>query len=240
MRTLVGVLTLMLLAGPLSGPQQVPTTRVTNCTNGACHASQLAHEFLHGPTAAGACNVCHIYVDEAAHSFQMKRTGAEMCNFCHIGKTDTAGLHVHDPVQKGECLSCHDPHGSTHQMMLRGKTPGETCLSCHNQVVADRTHVHTPISQGDCLGCHRAHVSMLPKLLVAEGRSLCLRCHEQVLRPPPEVKRGAFELANTLSRDSLPAAPLQSPVEPFIHDPVTKECTQCHNPGRSRTARRIR
>ncbi len=234
MRTPLGLfisLLLSLLASPAPGQLQPPTTRVTNCTNSGCHAAQIDHEFLHGPAAAGACDVCHVYSDEAAHRFALKRTGAQMCAFCHIGKTDVGGLQVHEPVKKGECLSCHNPHGSRTPMMLRGKSTGEMCLSCHDQVIADRPHVHTPVGEGDCLGCHRAHSSMLPNLLVDQGRSLCLRCHEQVMQAPtiPESDRArltavSLESGITKALDSLKL---------FVHDPAAKDCLQCHKPHAS-------
>ncbi len=235
----LGLLVVLIYPLPAIGQEQVqlPTTRVTNCTNGPCHANQLDFRFLHGPTAAGACNVCHVYLDETKHTFSLKRTGAQMCEFCHIGKTDVGGLIVHDPVQKGECLSCHNPHGSSISMMLRGASSGETCLSCHDKVIGGKEHVHTPVVEGDCLGCHKAHSSMLPKLLVAQGRSLCLNCHEQVLHiasslPLPLGEgRGEGSFSSLNSNEVIALA--QDHPKPFIHEPVTKDCNQCHNPHAS-------
>ncbi len=64
----LGLLFILIFTLPAIGQDkvQLPTTRVTNCTNGPCHSNQLDFRFLHGPTAAGACNVCHVYLDGRA------------------------------------------------------------------------------------------------------------------------------------------------------------------------------
>ena len=204
--------------------QVKPTTRTPDCTTSGCHSDVTSFKFLHAPTAAGACEMCHVPVDHAQHTFTYKHEGAAMCDFCHIGKTDAAGLHVHKPVQDGQCIQCHNPHGSTMRNLINGTTTSAMCLTCHDSILKDRQHVHTPIAQGDCLGCHKAHSSVLPGLLVAQGRELCLKCHSEVVK-----SNTAIAVAHPLpagSAGSNVPAPETLPV--FTHDPFKGECTQCH------------
>ena len=196
-------------------PQVKPTTRTADCTTSGCHSDVTGFKFLHAPTAAGACEMCHSPVDPAQHTFRYKHEGGAMCDFCHIGKTDAAGLHVHKPVQDGQCIQCHNPHGSQLRNLINGATTSGMCLTCHDAILKDREHVHTPIAQGDCLGCHKAHSSVLSGLLVAQGRDLCLKCHSNVIK------------SNSTTVLPHPAAPGYTG-DMFVHEPVKGECTQCH------------
>lgn len=208
---------------PPTTPDQRPTTRTVNCTIGGCHAAEVDFPRLHGPVAAGACNVCHGYSDVEKHTFELKRTGGELCNFCHIGKTDAAGVHIHEPVARGECLRCHQPHGSTQRRLLRGATEAAVCLNCHSEVT-EKAHVHTPLTEGTCTDCHRAHTSLYDKLLVEEGRSLCLRCHAGVDKPMHATPRPAVFAA---------AQQVDEPDVMPVHQPVQQDCARCHNPHSS-------
>jgi len=232
-----------------------PTTKSPDCTNSGCHASELSAKFLHAPAATGACEVCHQYVDPARHTFELKHQGAAMCDFCHIGKTDSAGLHVHKPVQDGQCVSCHTPHGSENRNLLRGATTAATCLTCHESVIKDKPHVHPPIASGDCLGCHKAHSSVLPRLLVEQGRALCIRCHADVEKDPAHAGKASSTTASASPSPSasqpapaLPAVLSSSAVAPAsapaaaaslaalasVHDPFKRDCLQCHDQHASR------
>ncbi len=213
-----------LLAAPAAhGQTAAPTARVPNCTTGECHSSQTGFKFLHGPVAAGACEVCHAYADESRHRFTIKHTGAQMCDFCHIGQSARLGLHVHEPVAKGECTACHNPHGSSARMMLHGESAADVCRTCH-QAVGQAAHVHAPVAGGDCLSCHKAHSSALDGLLVKEGRGLCLGCHEGVMEPKRPKSLPAAAPASGPPAVAGPAA------VPMLHDPVLGDCLQCHRP----------
>jgi predicted CXXCH cytochrome family protein len=231
-------------AGAALNPTVPPTGRTPDCTTSGCHAKEIDFAFLHAPVGAGACDVCHKYDDPTKHTFTFRHEGAALCSFCHIGKTDTGGLTVHKPVAEGKCAECHSPHGSSQRYLMKKGTTSETCLACHADVLEGRPHVHTPIAQGDCLGCHKAHTSVLPKLMVEEGRALCLRCHENVGHPQiSESKRPAGQsespealpgpsgggprvLASHLHESDEDSAP---PPTPFtVHKPLEGECTQCH------------
>ncbi len=232
-------------------PAVPPTTRTHDCTTSGCHSKQVEFAFLHAPVAAGACDVCHRYDDETKHTFTLRREGAALCSFCHIGKVDTGGLHVHKPVEEGKCTGCHSPHGSTQRRLINAPTTSQMCLGCHASLLEGRPHVHSPIAKGDCLGCHKAHSSVLPKLMVAEGRELCLGCHSNVGHPgvasgassavsdsPRVLASGDHAVADASLPASAPptagatppvADPRPTPAEAMtVHKPFEGECTQCH------------
>jgi predicted CXXCH cytochrome family protein len=232
-------------AGGDIDPNARPTTRMPNCTTSGCHAKEIDFAFLHAPVAAGACDVCHKNADETKHTFTLRHEGQALCNFCHIGKTDNAGLHVHKPVEEGKCIGCHSPHGSVQRRLIKANTTSEMCLSCHAAVLEGRPHVHSPIAKGDCLGCHKAHTSELPKLMIEEGKALCLRCHENVGHPQVASVAGPAHGPSSVGADGAEAlagqprvlasgehddeTPSSTPTAAFIvHKPLEGECTQCH------------
>ncbi|HEY8665308.1 MAG TPA: cytochrome c3 family protein [Tepidisphaeraceae bacterium] len=183
-----------------------PTERTKSCTDGGCHAEQTKYKVLHGPTALGACDACHTYVDEKQHTFKLRQTDKELCEFCHIGKI--TGKVVHKPVADAKCLSCHNPHGGATRLVLRKDTMAELCATCHDDVTKKRTHIHGPVAAGSCAACHDAHRSDHKKLLVAEGRELCTSCHDDMNKQLKEAK--------------------------FVHKPAAEgDCQQCHEPHAS-------
>lgn len=177
-----------------------PNVATKNCTEAGCHAKERDHKVLHGPTALGACDACHQPADVAKHSFVLKAEGKDLCNFCHVEKK--VGPVNHKPVEEGKCLSCHNPHGSTNKLLLRKDDLGSQCLECHKDVTGKREHLHGPVASGSCTACHNSHTADHPKLLVAEGRELCLGCHEQMA--------ASLKTAKT------------------IHKPMEGDCNQCH------------
>lgn len=224
------VLTLIAAAPPSASKR--PTTRTPDCTEGGCHAEETKFRFLHAPTAAGACDMCHVYADETKHTFTLKHQGTAMCDFCHIGKTDTAGLHVHEPVKTGECTGCHNPHGSEMRNLINGPNVAAMCVSCHEGVVKGKSHLHEPITEkggADCLGCHRPHASILPKLMVEQGRKLCLRCHA-------DVDTAKVHSQKVQNPNALPLQTGHLDVKRFEHEPFAGECTQCHDQHGSNTS----
>jgi predicted CXXCH cytochrome family protein len=116
-------------------PDQRPTTRVTDCTTGGCHADVIKFQYLHAPVAVDACEICHVYDDPAQHRFKLieQHDNEPICSFCHIGKTtfgrgdNWVGLHVHEPVQEGDCIACHNPHGSNLRNLIAADTVGTLC-----------------------------------------------------------------------------------------------------------------
>ncbi len=182
-----------------------PTTAIARegCVTAECHPGIKDHRLLHGPVNANACDSCHTLTDAAAHKFREVRARSAMCLLCHVVEIPT-GAVVHEPVAKGECLSCHEPHGSTEAAMLRGKRYADSCRTCHKDMTGGHDSVHGPASAGACGACHEPHASRLPKLLVAEGRDLCLRCH---------VTTG-----------------LEIETRRVVHKPALGDCRVCHAP----------
>lgn len=196
-------LIVVLLAGAVAVAEEpAPRTRVANCTTAGCHASQMNHEVLHGPTAVSACDACHDYVDPAEHTFKLRREGRDLCIFCHIDQSGTEGAFVHAPMGEGKCTACHDPHGSHTRELLRKATVNEVCLECHDQTMTG-AHPHRPAAE-DCTTCHEAHTSSHAKLLRMPTRDLCTTCHESVTR--------------SISTMAHP------------HKPAEGDCLTCHSP----------
>lgn len=182
-------------------PKVPPTERVMDCAGSGCHAEETSKRYLHGPVAVGACDVCHSYTEVETHKFELAREGQELCAFCHIGRK--SGRILHEPVAQGKCLECHNPHGSAARLLSRKDSVGEMCLSCHDELLKDKSVLHTPVLEKDCTGCHKGHFSDYPKLLIEEGRDLCITCHK--------------DLDESLSDYT------------HVHDPVRDDCTECHD-----------
>jgi len=203
MRWLAGTLVIGLLAAGASG--QAPTTKVLDCTNAGCHAKEMDHKVLHGPTAVQACDMCHEYHDPARHMFVLKRKGRELCEFCHIDKSGTEGAFAHEPFAKGDCLSCHDPHGAETARLLKKDSVANLCTDCHTDALHG-AHVHKPAGD-DCLLCHKPHTADFGHMLTRAGNNLCTSCHEAV--------------GQTVTQSQHP------------HAPATEDCLQCHTPHAS-------
>ena len=183
-----------------SAKSERPTTRTKDCLSGGCHSDTQDHKILHGPTAVGACRMCHAYDDVKKHTFKSKRPNEKLCDFCHIGHT--SGEVIHKPVQEGQCLECHDPHGGTNKQLLRADDLQSLCKKCHDDVTRGQRYMHGPVGTGSCAACHDSHASRYPKLLSAPARELCIGCHKQMGEELKEVR--------------------------FVHEPVRGDCLQCH------------
>jgi len=199
-------------AAEAEGAAKRPTTRVLNCVNGGCHSKERDFKFVHGPSAVGACTMCHVYDDSAKHTFKLKRANEDLCNFCHIARNE--GKVVHKPVAQGQCLSCHNPHGGTSRQLFRKDGLDKLCVSCHDSVTRGRKHVHGPVAAKGCTACHKSHSSKHGKLLVAEGRDLCLGCHKQM------------DLQLTRTR--------------YVHKPVAGSCLSCHEAHASNQPKQLK
>ncbi len=182
-----------------------PATAVPRegCVTTECHPGIKDHQFLHGPVRVNGCDACHTLTDPARHAFEPVHSRAEMCALCHSPEVPEGGF-VHAPFAQGDCLSCHDPHGGHESRLLRGTRYADACAACHADMTGAHDHVHGPASIGACGACHQPHASRLPKLLNAQGRDLCLKCH---LRTGMEIERA-----------------------PVVHAPVLGDCRVCHDP----------
>lgn len=208
-----GALLLALGAAAVAGAQDArPRTRVMTCTTAGCHASELEHEFLHGPAAVSACDACHGYIDPVQHTFQLKRQGADLCTFCHIDHTGTEGPFVHAPMAEGACTTCHNPHGSSTRALMQADSVNAMCLECHTQVL-DGQHAHQPAAD-NCTSCHLPHTSEFQTLLRSPTNSLCATCHQDV-----------FDAVETMAHP---------------HPPAQENCLTCHTPHASDAVKILR
>ncbi|BAL23613.1 DmsE family decaheme c-type cytochrome [Azoarcus sp. KH32C] len=205
------------------------------CTR--CHDEGEAKPILsigktrHGTMAdskAGTCTSCH--GDSPTHinkpsdvterpkptvNFGKKSTTPiadrnKACLSCHQGGVNMhwqSGPHAAADL---ECASCHRIHGAQDPVRERATQP-EVCFSCHKeQRVLVNRQSHHPIKEGTvvCSDCHNVHGSAGPKMMNRDSVvQTCYTCHME--------KRG-----------------------PFIrtHQPVTEDCTICHNPHGSNVA----
>jgi len=218
------VLSVVVAASAQGGPDTPPTTRVSDCTTGGCHAPITDHQVMHGPAAIGACDACHEYDDPAQHTFVLQRQGSDMCAFCHIGADTTDQPVLHKPFQDGDCTGCHNPHGGASKPFLKTPVLSDLCAQCHVDVLSGK-YVHGPAAAGECLACHGAHAGSHKYLLPAEGRDLCLWCHEDmreslktVLHPHEPVEDGCLSCHKAHSSD-VPAHLILPPGE---------LCASCH------------
>ena len=234
-----------------------PTTKIPEggCVTEKCHPGVKDFKVLHGPVNVNACDACHTLTSAKNHTFKLARGRTTMCTFCH--KIELDGPVVHKPVKTGDCLPCHDPHGASNKQFLRGKTMNDLCSACHKNVIAGKSHVHGPAAAGACGACHQAHVSKYPKLLVAQGRDLCLGCHAEMKRQidQAKIKHKAVEgdclnchdahasnytmqtleppvqLCTSKCHQKVKASALDSK---YKHDPILagQACLNCHMDGR--------
>ena len=192
-----------------------PTTAtpLANCVTSQCHADVKNYKIIHGPVNVNACDACHKLTDEKTHKFELARPKTEICTFCH--KMDLAAPVVHKPVQTGDCLPCHNPHGGNTVKTLRGGSMNQVCSQCHKDVIGNKKVVHGPVAAGACEACHKPHTAQYPKLLIAEGRQLCLTCHK--------------EMSEQMKKAQV------------VHKPVADgECSQCHDPHASDFPKQIK
>jgi DmsE family decaheme c-type cytochrome len=133
------------------------------------------------------------------------------CLTCH-GKEAKRALwatSAHPAADVG-CTGCHKVHVNRDPVLAKTSQPG-VCYACHQ---GPRAQVNLawrhPIAEGKmtCADCHAVHGSAGPKLAKRDNvNDTCYTCHAE--------KRG-----------------------PFVHQhqPVTEDCSQCHNPHGSSVA----
>jgi predicted CXXCH cytochrome family protein len=148
----------------------------------------VSTNFVHGPYAANACDVCHEISSsggfggsggtqdaQGAGSQAVSMSGAklapmgELCSGCHEGTSPAeavaAGLWVHGPVSTGDCTQCHNAHAGPEQYMLE-KPIDALCADCHAQGMLVNLPEHQ--DRTDCVPCHTVHVGKDSRLLKAD------------------------------------------------------------------------
>jgi len=194
----------VLVAG--TGESSFAKTNSESCIASRCHAKLGQEKYVHGPVAAGACQVCHGEAPKhkdnpKKNKFAKMGRVADVCYQCHEQFPPRKMLHM--PVEDGDCTACHNPHASPNKYFLRAKG-GELCFSCHDNELVQKEFVHGPAAVGGCIACHEPHSADYDNMLRAQGPSLCYMCHSD-----------KEEMAGKAG---------------FVHTPVKQDCVKCHNP----------
>ena len=93
-----------------------------------------------------------------------------------VGKQE--GYRYHMDTTGDSCGDCH-VEASRHRYSI-GSMQAKICSNCH-EPVDKAQYVHGPVAAGSCTPCHDPHGSKHRSFLVATGKDLCLRCHDQSL-----------------------------------------------------------
>jgi DmsE family decaheme c-type cytochrome len=152
-------------------------------------------------------------------------------------------------------LVAAQPPAGDQQNPYRLKQPDQaaTCLACHTDFedTLKKPVVHAAVASGECWSCHDPHVSSHAKLLSAETRDICARCHGEVT--PADAKSvhqvvadGGCRQCHDPHASDNPSllvakadelcftchADLGETVKTarFGHAPVQQGCTTCHDP----------
>lgn len=192
-----------------TSPAPNTATPREGCVTAECHPGIKQYAQLHGPVRVNGCDACHELTSAETHTFKNARDRHDMCTLCHAQENEP-GVMLHDPFAKGECLTCHNPHGGAIPQLLRTERYADTCTGCHTEMAEAHNSVHGPVSIGACGACHQPHSSTRRKLLNAEGRDLCLKCH---------VRTG-----------------IDIDTSSVVHAPVTGDCQICHDPHATNNA----
>ena len=171
-----------------------------SCATAGCHTEVKDYEFLHAPTQADACVMCHEPIGKK-HEFAPMLPSPQLCTECHESVVTQPNIHI--PAEE-DCLSCHNPHGSASRKMLQMDTVEETCFTCHEQDIMEKGFKHGPAAVGACTLCHDPHSSKEEKFLRDPVQTLCASCHAEMM--------DEMRVAN------------------YLHQPVKDGCTSCHNP----------
>jgi len=169
----------------------------------------------------GDCSVCH-----ESHSSWMPmllpKEVQQLCLYCHEDLRSRLELigRSHAPVMDGRCLDCHDAHTREHPGQLR-EGPQKLCYLCHEhddirKLVETSPFVHGALTtEESCNACHAGHGSVLPSLLSKPEKTLCLSCHNELLRT--DDGRVLTDMAYLLKEN------------PRHHGPIREgQCTPCH------------
>jgi len=205
----LSIIFVCLIARPgVSGAADVKTEapKEVSCITSKCHADLEKNKFIHGPVAAGECEICHgespkHVKNPSKNKFKVISDVSKLCYECH-DKFPAKKL-THTPVADGECTACHSPHGSPYKFQLLAKG-GDLCFNCHDEALVGKEFVHGPAAVGGCVACHDPHTADYVKNLREEGPNLCFMCHT--------------DKAESVHNSE------------YVHTPVAEDCVNCHNP----------
>ncbi len=132
------------------------------------------------------------------------------------------------------------------------------CSQCHGawiDKVSSDSILHTPFISGECMGCHLEHGESNELILVLEGTTLCLKCHDthgRELRTHLPGKNACLPCHDPHSSDekSLTVKPFEELCmlchenivkASYVHQAITyKGCRECHTPHISDTEKMLK
>lgn len=83
----------------------------------SCHEAEQG-AYVHGPSASGACFICHAPHQSSNPSLLRFKEQRELCVDCHSGPFFETEAE-HEAYEGQDCTACHDPHASAHAGLLR-------------------------------------------------------------------------------------------------------------------------
>ncbi len=214
-------------------PATRPSTPIAydSCVTPECHAALKQFRVMHGPINANSCDPCHTIDNAAQHTFKLTHGQDEVCTFCHKVEIPATAV-VHLPYKDKSCLQCHNPHGGQNAQFLRQDSMRKLCATCHLDVVGNKSKVHGPVAADACGSCHKSHIAPYKNLLVAQGRELCFKCHNDMGRQLAAVS----VVHKPVNEDCLKCHDVHASNYPMHikNDPATL-CLECHEPIRKQT-----
>jgi predicted CXXCH cytochrome family protein len=93
---------------------------------------------------------------------------------------------------------------------------------------------HAPFAKGSCLDCHDAHGSNVPGMLVADQKSLCLKCHTKEAKGAAAARsvHGAFAAGDCTKCHS----PHKAALKDLLLAPSPDQCFTCHKAVKDKIA----
>lgn len=160
------------------------------------------------------------------------------------------------------CLGGHSLTHAEGKYNLKPGATGKNCLNCHDgfEEILKNPFVHTPVKSWDCTGCHNPHAASHGKLLDADPKDICVRCHSKVFPDKPvsthkvaadgncvnchdphaaKYKFNLLKDGGTLCSECHKALGERIAGVKFKHVPVEKGCANCHDPHASASAGKL-
>ncbi len=151
-------------------------------------------------------------------------------------------------------------YAQQNKFKLKPGAQGKLCLECHDNFKEKLKNqfIHTPVKSGECSECHNPHTSSHGKLLGADAKKICNKCHEGILPKNPKSSHKVVMEGNCVKCHDPHASKnkfvlLKAGNElcigchknlgdavakaKFKHNPVEKGCVNCHDPHASTKAK---
>ena len=209
-------------------------------------------EFYLTAKEPGLCLECHseLHPDlQTAHDAQPLEHSR--CSGCHDAHASNNAFRLpeysHGPYAARLCSACH-PEPEDGEVRLAQETINGLCYACHDDIrmrIEDAKSRHKLLSESDqsCIDCHAPHAAGQEYMLTKPVYELCIECHEgkpekaSIPQPPlPEEGSGDMpsleEVMRSKRYQDLDADAGQQYIDlsqEYVHEPVRKSCTLCHD-----------